>query len=178
MSPQELKNKKLVDTFQALIKLLQTKDLAAITVTELCAQAQVSRTYYYRRFTSPEDVISQFEILSIVQYMRGLPRRTKLSVATMIGHYFQLAADMAEAQLVLITAGKEAAVIKAFKTAFLYLLQQDLIAGKTKRITQKYWAEFIAGAVINMSVRWLQEGQQESPAYMGKLVAGFLHTLN
>lgn len=97
MSPQELKNKKLVDTFQALINLLKVKNIAAITVTELCTVAQVSRTYYYRHFTSLEDVISQFEILSIIQYMRGLPRQTRLPVATMIGHYFQLAADVADA---------------------------------------------------------------------------------
>ncbi|MDC4186849.1 TetR family transcriptional regulator C-terminal domain-containing protein [Loigolactobacillus coryniformis] len=74
----------------------------------------------------------------------------------------------------MITAGKENALIKAFTTAYLYLLKNKIVA-PNKRVSQKYWAEFIADAVINMSVRWLQEGQPESPTYMGKLVAKFLH---
>ncbi|WP_238595714.1 TetR-like C-terminal domain-containing protein [Loigolactobacillus backii] len=175
MTPKELKNKKLLDSFNALIALLKEKKLAAISVTELCATAQVSRTYYYHKFSSFADIISQYEILSIIQYMRGLPNKIHLTVTTMITHYFQLAANAADAQLVLINNDKGSALINAFTTAYLYLLKNDIILKSGyKRLGQKYWAEFMAGAVINMSVRWLQEGMPETPEYIGKLVASFV----
>ncbi|ANK60910.1 transcriptional regulator [Loigolactobacillus backii] len=177
MTPKELKNKKLLDSFNALIGLLKEKKLTAISVTEFCVTAQVSRTYYYHNFSSFEDIISQYEILSIIQYMRGLPNKIHLTVATMLTHYFQLAANAADAQLVLINNGKESVLINAFTTAYLYLLKNDIILKSShKRLEQKYWAEFMAGAVINMSVRWLQEGMPETPEYMGKLVAAFVHS--
>lgn len=44
---------------EALIKALKEKNIARVTVTELCELAQVNRTTYYKYYTDPFDQLSQ-----------------------------------------------------------------------------------------------------------------------
>ncbi len=175
MSPKERRDQALTAIYQALIALIQTQAMATISVTKLCKEAGVSRTYYYKHFTTHTQIIDQYEMLSVVTYMRGLPNNTRLAMPTMMAHYFELAAVNREAQLVLFETGNEQPLIRGFETAFQYLLKLDKInQNPGSYTTRPYWGEFLAGAVINTSLRWLQNGMVESPAYMGQLVADFL----
>lgn len=61
MGPQEVKLQKLRQIYQALLRLLQKKELIEITIAELCRTAQVSRTYYYRNFHSLQEVILKYK---------------------------------------------------------------------------------------------------------------------
>ena len=45
---------------QALIKLMKTKPLSSITITELTKSAGVSRMSYYRNFNSKEEIFSSY----------------------------------------------------------------------------------------------------------------------
>ncbi|KRM97443.1 transcription regulator [Liquorilactobacillus aquaticus DSM 21051] len=176
MSPQEIKNKKLVDIFQALIALLQMKNSEDISITELTKQAGVSRTYYYKNFTTLDDIISEFEMLSIIKYIRKLPNQSKLQFTTLMEHYFQLVLNHSDSQLTLLRSGKEQILIKSFVTTYQYLLQNKMIikVSNSKRADDEYWADFIAGAVVNTSLSWLRRGAIETPQYMGKKLAAFL----
>ncbi|KRL38985.1 TetR/AcrR family transcriptional regulator [Liquorilactobacillus uvarum] len=176
MSPQETKNKKLIDIFQALIKLLQAKKFEDISITELTRQAGVSRTYYYKNFTTLDDIISDFETLNIIKYIRQLPNQSNLNFSTLMEHYFQLVLNNIDSQLTLLKSGKEQVLIKSFVTTYQYLLQNGMIIrfSKSKRAEDEYWADFIAGAVINSSLSWLKRGSIETPKYMGKKLASFL----
>ncbi len=176
MTPKDIQDQKLMAIFEALITALKTQKMADISVSALCRAAGVSRTYYYHKFKSYEDIIEQASLLNIVNYMRHLPHQENLDSATFIGNYFQLAQNMRSVQLTIFQVGQERSLILAFQTAFNYLLTHDFIdAPQNDRIHQKYFSEFIAGAAINMSQRWLTEGMPESPAHMGQLVAQFMN---
>lgn len=43
----------------SLLQLLKEKDLDEITVTELCARAQINRTTFYRYYNLPADVLNE-----------------------------------------------------------------------------------------------------------------------
>lgn len=175
MSPKERRDQALVAIFHALIDLMQHQEMTTISVTKLCQKAGVSQTYYYKHFTTYAEIIDQYEMLSIVNYMRGLPNSTKLEMPTMMTHYFELVANHHEEQLVLLETGNEQPLIRGFETAFQYLVQADKIyQGPGSNTTQRYWGGFLAGAVINTSLRWVQNEMTETPAYMGQLIADFL----
>lgn len=53
---------------QALMKLLQKKELSAISITELTKVAGVSRMAYYRNFNSKEEIISSYCEIILQQY--------------------------------------------------------------------------------------------------------------
>lgn len=169
MSPHEVKEQKLTATFKALIKLLKSKRFEDISITELTRTAGVSRTYYYRNFKTLDDVISAYEMLRIIQYLRQLPNNpAKLTFETMMTHYFQLVADDADDQLTLISAGKEQVIIKAFNTSYHYL-QKDNVEQ-----IDEYDYDFLSGAVVNVSIHWLKNGMVESAELMGKKIRQFL----
>lgn len=44
---------------QALIDLLQRKDIVDISVRELCAKAEVNRTTFYKYYGTPQDVLDE-----------------------------------------------------------------------------------------------------------------------
>ncbi|KRL01506.1 TetR/AcrR family transcriptional regulator C-terminal domain-containing protein [Liquorilactobacillus capillatus] len=176
MSPQERKSEKLIAIFQALIDLMRIKEVNSISITELTRKAGVSRTYYYKNFTTFDDIISEFEMLSIIRYLRCLPSHGQLKFSTLMEHYFQLSLNNIVSQVTLLRAGKEQVLIRSFVTTYQYLLQNNLLiaSSKNSRIDDKYWADFIAGAVINTSLSWLQAGTRETPKYMGQKLATFL----
>ncbi|WP_344695531.1 TetR/AcrR family transcriptional regulator C-terminal domain-containing protein [Lentilactobacillus parakefiri] len=154
---------------------MKTKRIENISITELCQKAGVSRSYYYKRFRSFDDVITQNEILGIIGYIRKLPNQQKISFETLMTHYFQLVKDNANAQLTLIAVGKEQVLIKAFKTSNQYLEKKGaLYAPKFNSTDNQYRTDFLAGAVVNMSISWLKGGLIESPEYMGKKVSQFM----
>lgn len=172
----ERSNLKLTATYDALIKLLHGKSLENISVSELCRVAQVSRTYYYNHFATHDDLISEFMTLKIVHYLRELPKDKPFSLTVAMTNYFKLAKKAHDSQMILINIGKEQVLIKAFETAHLYLLKNGKIEQTTadKRLSQDYWVEFMAGAVINMSVKWLKNGMPHTPEYMGSLVSQYM----
>lgn len=175
MSPIEVRDQKLTATFTALIALMKMKKVENISITELCHKAGVSRSYYYKRFHSFDDVITQNEILGIIGYIRKLPKQRTISLETLMTHYFQLVKENANAQLTLIAVGKEQVLIKAFKTSNQYLEKHGVLNEPTFRsIDNQYRTDFLAGAVVNMSITWLKDGMIESPEYMGRKVSEFM----
>ncbi len=46
---------------QALIRILHSKSISAVSVTEICREADVTRSSFYRYYTVPEDVLAEIE---------------------------------------------------------------------------------------------------------------------
>ncbi|MFD1125028.1 TetR/AcrR family transcriptional regulator [Lentilactobacillus raoultii] len=174
MSPKELRDQKLTAIFKALMSLLNEMPFEKISITELTDRAGVSRAYYYKRFKTLAEIISQYEMTRIITYLRQLPDGSKLTLETLMVHYFKLALADRDDQLTLIAAGKEQILIKTFHTVLVYLLKNQLIP-QTNLTTDPDWGDYFSGAVINLSISWLKRGAVEPPAYMGKKITTFVN---
>ncbi|GAX01338.1 TetR/AcrR family transcriptional regulator [Secundilactobacillus silagei] len=175
MSPAERKRKALLATSQALLDLLNTKPEDTISITELCQQAGVSRAYYYKHFTTFDDVLSQAILMRNVDYLRSLPPVSSSQTSVMMTRYFQMIIRESKLNLILFKVGKQDVLLNSFGTVQEYLYSHGYIelAGRAS-INRSYWVDFLAGAVVNMSKQWLQTGVKETPEQMGRLVADFL----
>ncbi|GAF36273.1 TetR/AcrR family transcriptional regulator [Lentilactobacillus farraginis] len=174
MSPKELKDQKLTDIFKALMGLLKERSFEEISVTMLAKRAGVSRAYYYKNFSTFEDIVNKYEMLRIITYLRQLPDAAGFTLETLMTHYFQLVLVDRDDQLVLISTGKEQILIKTFHTVLVYLLRNKLIP-LSERTTDPYWGDYFSGAVINLSISWLKQGATESPQFMGRKIATFVN---
>ena len=175
MSPQETKNLKLHAIFNALIDLLQIQPMDSIKISNLCQRAAVSRTYFYNHFSSLDDIIRQAQLADAVKYLRELPDNRKLSLSLTMERYFMLAKRDQKVFLLLYSAGKNQVMIDVFKDVYLYLSKNELLLVKRQsKIANDYWPNFLAGAVVNTAIHWLQTGQTDSPKQMGRLVEAFL----
>lgn len=172
MSPQDLKAEKLTAIYHALLTLLADRPMQDISVTVLCRQAGVSRTYFYRTFGNFDAIISQYQQRAIVTYLRRSPGQVPLLLAELMTHYFEYVQHSADQQRLLLKSGRMMVLLQTFQSAFLFLLEHDRIL-KSPLLMDPYYVAFLSGAVINLSVTWLQAGMPEPPQYMGQRIAKF-----
>ncbi|NLR09107.1 MULTISPECIES: TetR/AcrR family transcriptional regulator [Lactobacillaceae] len=171
MTPQARKQQNLEAIYHALLALMAKKPLAAISITELCQRAQVSRTYFYRNYQDFNQIITRYQMQNMLRYLRRLPRSTQVNLADLMTHYFELVQSEATTYQLLIKNGQLDVLLQTFQTVFQLLKKQHRIHGS--RINEPYYLEFFSGAVINVAVTWVTHGFVESPRYLGDLVARF-----
>lgn len=174
MTPQERKQQNLTAIYHALLQLMSQKPLSVISITELCQQAQVSRTYFYRHYQNFDQIILAFQEQAILHYLRGLPTESQIDLIALMTRYFELTKSAVKTYRLLIKNGKIDILMQTFQAGFQLLLKQDRIGNHSPRLTEPYYLEFFSGAVINMSIAWVNHGLVESPAYLGQQVAKFV----
>lgn len=150
------------------------KPLSRISITELCQHAQVSRTYFYRNFANFDQIILAYQKQTILQYLRQLPRQSKVKLQVLMTQYFTLMQQMAATNALLIKNEKIQIFIQIFEAVFALLIKQDRIIGSSNTaLRQPYYTAYFSGAVINMLVHWQQNGMVETPAYLAQQVTRF-----
>ncbi|MEO1768867.1 TetR/AcrR family transcriptional regulator [Candidatus Enterococcus ferrettii] len=168
MSPQEIKQLKLSAIYEALLELLKDHELSDIGVSELCRQANVSRTYYYRNFQSFEEIITCAQEKDIYNYLRRIPHKSHMSFEELMTIYFEFAHDNKAQKLLLLNAGQTDTLIKTFRTVYTFLVQQGYVnILRNKRARSQYFATFLSGAVVSVETQWIRNGMRESPKNMG-----------
>ncbi|WHQ66011.1 TetR/AcrR family transcriptional regulator [Lactiplantibacillus plantarum] len=96
MNPQTRKRQNLTAVYAALLQLMSQKPLSRISITELCQHAQVSRTYFYRNFANFDQIILAYQKQTILQYLRQLPRQSKVKLQVLMTQYFTLMQQMGD----------------------------------------------------------------------------------
>ena len=169
MGPQEVKIQKLRQIYQALLHLLQKKELIDISISELCKVARVSRTDYYRNFHSLQDIILRYKSWEMSAYLRRTQHAKEVNFITLMTVYFKLQKEEAESVILLANAGLTETLITTFETVYSYLIEQGYV--KLQRKNNKYTSIFMAGAVISVELRWIQSGMKETPQEMGEILS-------
>ncbi|WP_369377991.1 TetR/AcrR family transcriptional regulator [Lactiplantibacillus plantarum] len=174
MNPQTRKRQNLTAVYAALLQLMSQKPLSRISITELCQHARVSRTYFYRNFANFDQIILAYQKQTILQYLRQLPRQSKVKLQVLMTQYFTLMQQMAATNALLIKNEKIQIFIQSFEAVFALLIKQDRIIGSSNTaLRQPYYTAYFSGAVINMLVHWQQNGMVETPAYLAQQVTRF-----
>ncbi len=140
----------------ALLSLMEEEDYDSITVTDIVKRAGTSRVTYYRHFTSKEDVILHFFEMTKARFvdqitMNGneIPSDNSLAIMALF-LYFK--ANI-KANKCLRKAGLDGELLKFLSNEFLENLPVKL---------DKYVAYFVAGALYNVLINWLDNDCQDS----------------
>ncbi|WP_160114449.1 TetR-like C-terminal domain-containing protein [Lentilactobacillus kosonis] len=115
--------------------------------------------------------------MKMSKYLRELPNRQTIKTSELMKHYFQMVSLDKEMQIGMSETANTDLLISAFKTTQMYLAKVGIIGkirGSLSNVNQSYWDDFLSGAVVNVSLKWLNDGMKESPEYMGKLIASFV----
>ncbi|WP_345753249.1 TetR/AcrR family transcriptional regulator [Lactiplantibacillus pentosus] len=182
MNPQERKQQNLTAIYEALLHLMSYKPLSMISITELCAHAQLSRSYFYRNFTSFDQIILTYQEQAILTYFRRLPRQSKITLPVLMTQYFTFMQQMAATNQLLIDNGKAQIIVQTFEAAYTLLIRHDRIITVTDSTIhhQPYYIAFFSGAVVNILIHWQQAGMVEPPSYLAQQIVRFTasHTGN
>lgn len=176
MSPQEQKQQNLKAIYQALLQLMSQKPMIHISITELCQKAHVSRTYFYRHYQNFDQIILAAQTQAMRHYLRRLPSTAKVDLAPLMTHYFELTKTGVKTYQLLIKNNKINILLQTFQTVFQLLFKQKRLNNHGSKLAEPYYLEFLSGAVVNMSIRWVNGGLIESPEYLGQQVAKFVQS--
>lgn len=152
---------------QALMKLLQKKELSAISITELTKVAGVSRMSYYRNFTSKEEIISSYCTIILQQYdeeeIEGSSRGSYSDMNHML-HYFSFLIEHQDFLDIITTH----ACGHLFSDAITdYIVNKWQIDKKDRMEYYKLIA--FSGSLYRLYLGWAENNFQESPVEMAQI---------
>jgi AcrR family transcriptional regulator len=155
------------DITDALFELLKTRELAKITITELIQKAGVCRSSFYRNFYLTEDVIRQYGSSMYEEINQTIP-------ITQGGIYEHMLA----VNQYIWTQREKLSLLE--KRGLYYLLDEPILqqcAFQIQRLnvwTNRYQAEFYAGATNQVVRAWIRNNFAESPEEITKIIHSLL----
>ena len=158
----------------SLLRLLQKKDIIKISVAELCREAEINRTTFYRHYETPNDVLMEIASDYIKEFCNF-----SLSANTSHDRYNEVAqlcrflyhhADMAK---LLLRNNTNGAITKIF-----YELRADFVG--TRKIlykgapvdddTLRLFSGFFSAGIETLISRWLVEDIAKTPEEIANLI--------
>ena len=166
---------------EGLFSLLRKKPFSEITVTDIVKESNVARASYYRNFENKEQIIEaamdslRDELMSDISYDDD-------------GHIFNQENARAGFEKALTCClVKKADLLTLYHNGFGSLIQQtfnryimEFAGNMPVNSTERYKLFFIAGAVTNVLIEWLNGGAKEPPREIAALcvdyfTGGILH---
>ena len=156
------------DITDALFELLKTKELSKITVTELIRKAGVCRASFYRNFYLTEDVIRQYGTAMYAEINRNIP----LDIDGIYEHILAV-------NTYLYSQREQLELIE--RRGLYYLLEAPVLEQCMYQIqrldvwSNRYQAEFYAGAITQILRAWIRNDFAESPEEISRIIYALLH---
>ena len=142
----------------ALLHLLETKDLACISISELVKKAGVSRTAFYRNYRSKEQLLENIFEHVIRRVMTGFMTINLQEQATKAWHYlFSETKKEAKLYKLALSRNEDGRITKIV----IDILEEEA-RKKEIKTTTPYAYSFWATAIIAILSRWVREGMKVS----------------
>lgn len=143
-----MKGKKVEEAItQALLDLMKIMDYDRISITDITEKAHLSRVTYYRHFNSKEDILKRYFVLCKNKFLSQFSQmNTAVSNEVVILNLFVYFKTNMEVNKTLRTAKLEGVLSDFLSDEFINNLPIKL---------DKYYAYFIAGALFNVLIHWL-----------------------
>lgn len=147
----------------AILILLKEESFHKITITDIVKRAGVSRTAYYRNYTSKEDILRQM--------MRGLTDKFMEDFRLFIpvknsydswNHLFRSVEQHGDFFIILLNANLGDLILEEIHQKAGSLLEEN-------RLFETYSAFFWIGAIYNVAAVWLRNGMLQSVEEMAEI---------
>ena len=155
----------------ALFRLLETRELNDITMSQIAAEAQVVRMTLYRHFKDKEQILLYSFEIYLEQAIKEMSDITQPSVVDLLKFRFRILKESSDVQLII----KSGHFDRLFQTigrnynshfqAFFPLLEDV------------YLKDFVAGGVDAITIKWFEGGMVESYEEMAVKVADYISVL-
>lgn len=153
----------------ALLLLMEKADFETISITDIIRKAGVSRSAYYRNYTSKEDIL--------LNVFNEAAKTIVSAMSESIAHRnasdcYQILFEKVWESRKLFEIIDKARMVYKFQTSvnrrYLSLLTQDAISEYYRILS---WV----GSVFNMIFGWIDRGYRESPAEMASICSPLLN---
>jgi len=156
---QHLKNDSREYLTTALLQLLDTRDLADITVTQVVKRAGVSRMAFYRNFDTLDDLLTAYFTPAIAsQFSTVLTHQYLAAKERAMGEFFIAFAPTLE---LAVRRGFEHIIRTIFNREMVAFYQTTMADSGLTTTQLTYWTGFMSAGVYQIWRDWLLNGQRE-----------------
>lgn len=171
MADIEIADKRVVNTRNniknGVITLLQKKPFAEITIKDICAESNISRTTFYSHYKDKDDFIFSYQKSILKKGKKEILKKEFTSQRTFIETIIQFWLE--EGQLVLLLLGDDSAqtIHTRMKKVIQYNIEINLVPIlNTKSLTTKekyFLLIFMSNAIFGVLQDWVKRGCVETP---------------
>lgn len=163
---------------ESLMKILETKPLDKVSITELCGEAGINRATFYRHYNLPRDVLldMQQQFVDKIQSKYSVARFNK-SPEAFVEEICTVLYDNADFIKISIKNNLEDNIINLSCTAFQNYAKNNNLFNKTSRFDEndlKLLVAYVSGGSYFMIRQWLLEDIDKSPKEISKMVLSVL----
>ena len=153
---------------EALIRLMDERELDGISVTDICKEAGFSRMAYYRNFQSKRDILGQYMFLLAdgfrTEALRKYPNHSSRSYEIILFglEYFKRYQVFARRLI-------QANLTSILQDGMNYYFETYL-AGETANLDRHYAMYYYSGALVNVYTLWIARDLAEPPEQVARII--------
>ncbi len=172
-----LVTKKLIG--DALLKLLETKSIERITITELCETAHVNRSTFYHHYTSQYDVLTEIENQKVEDIKALLEKMDPKKSFTIREQTEAICEYIKENKSAFLLFMNSKYILNEFceKLSDIMLKKDftdDYAPNELNDEQKELWADFYHGGFYYLLYSWLSDDSSATPAEVAELICNFL----
>ncbi|MGL4740688.1 MAG: TetR/AcrR family transcriptional regulator [Sarcina sp.] len=171
------RNKKSIERICiAMFEILKEKNFDNISITEICAKAQIARKTFYRNFNNKEEVIQATIDLKLSEFNNdGILEQVK-HPSNLTEKYFEFWYERRDFLKILYE--KNLFTILNYKyDVYMRQLRKKFNANEEDSIELEYFLKFISGGFWNVLQTWIRRDFKESPQEMTELTTMYMERL-
>jgi len=159
---------------ESLIKLLKNYALHEITISQLCAEAEMNRSTFYKYYTSVRELYEQVEFEALdksAQCVNGMDIGNEKSVVQRIEKLLCYFRENSDLYLMLL----ENSIDGEFPNKMIEQIAgfvvniPDVVPAERKDYSE-YCSVFVVSGALSMVRMWLRNGTPDPPAVIAELI--------
>ena len=161
---------------ESLMELMKTRPISAISIKEICAKADISRSSFYNYYTDQYDLLQKTEEETLAFINNNLNKyafykNEKQGALRMVEEILQYVVDNNKSIYVLFS---ENGNINFQKTLFSSMYEKNIMKSLTDKLpdeqTKQYYFLFIVTGTISLIYHWIKNGMDKSIPELAKLI--------
>lgn len=159
---------------ESLIDLLSKKDISAVTIKQICEEADVNRATFYTHYSDQYDLLRQieYEFLENVKVYISVFKQKKADaiLVDVLEEIFEYIKDNAKlCKLLLSKQGN----LEFQKRIMMLIYDTNIIikpGESLKKGEEEYMYSFIITGCVGVIHKWLDEGMKQSSRIMASMI--------
>lgn len=163
---------------EGLLRLLETKPIEKINITELCREAGINRATFYRHYELPRDILFEIENEMIWKVREMFPKPNTMDEAKRYTEntltYLYEQADLLKVLSDFSVGENFGHILNEFYQSFLELKGEIQSFSDLDEDSSMLLSTYCVGGIYCLLRQWIIEGSSKSPKEITELIFRFI----
>lgn len=162
--------------WEGLVRLLETRELDKISITELCERSGINRATFYRHYNTPRDILIEAQVIFAEEMYRAVNKknidRTSPAYLESVCTYIY---DNAGLIKIFMRNNSEQELLDIMHKLIIKQGRMHEEVNGIDDVSLELVGAFVAGGSYNMLRKWLMDDIQKTPQEIAETVTLFIN---